>query len=129
MQFMVQQDMAKQLQSVQRDGVMQFLNSPRSSLVIMVKNKVGSDQFCVEYLGLNSVTRSDVFPLTHSNEFGPTWMSQVILSMRPGSMLLAGPDRATVMGENSIYCSKWSYEFWVLSFGLTNVSVIFQQFM
>ena len=38
-------------------------NSPWSPPVVMVKKKVGSLRFCIDYRRLNQVTKRDVYPL------------------------------------------------------------------
>ena len=63
MPFFFRQEVAKQLQDMRRDGVIQPSNSPWSSPVVMVKKKDGSHHFCVDYRGLNAVTKADAFPL------------------------------------------------------------------
>lgn len=44
-------------------GVIQPSDSPWASPVVLVKNKDGSIQFCVDYCRRNKVTRKDVYPL------------------------------------------------------------------
>ena len=48
------------------------LKSPWSNPVVMVKKKDGSHQFCVNYWGLNSMTKEE-FPLHALMTFRPTW--------------------------------------------------------
>ena len=60
---MVREEVARQLKSMQRDGVIQPSNSPWSSPVVMVRKKDGSHRYCVDYRVLNSVTKADTFPL------------------------------------------------------------------
>ena len=63
MMFTVREEVARQLRDMQRDGVIQSLNSPWSSPAVMVQKKGGSHRFCIHYRALNSVTKSDTFPL------------------------------------------------------------------
>ena len=63
MPFVVRQEVAKQLGTMQQNGVIQPSSSPWSSPVVMVRKKDGSHRFCVDYRGLNAVTRVDTFPL------------------------------------------------------------------
>ena len=48
---------------MQEAGVVQPSSSPWSSPVVMVRKKDGTHRFCVDYRGLNSVTKLDTFPL------------------------------------------------------------------
>ena len=60
MPFAARQEVAKQLDKMQRDGVIQPSQSPWASPVVL---KDGSHQFCVDYRGLNSLTKQDTFSL------------------------------------------------------------------
>ena len=44
-------------------GVVQPSNSPWASPIVLVRKKDGTLRFCVDYRGLNSVTKKDTFPL------------------------------------------------------------------
>ena len=48
---------------MQEGGVIQPSTSSWVSQVVLVRKCDGSLQFCVDYRALNSVTKSDVFPL------------------------------------------------------------------
>lgn len=63
MPFVVRQEVAKQLKQMQKAGVVQPSCSPWSSPVVMVRKRDGSNRFCVDYRGLNAVTKADTFPL------------------------------------------------------------------
>ena len=66
MPFAARQEVAKQLHKMQRDGVIQPSQSPWASSVVLVQKKDGSQRFCVDYRGLNSVTKLDTFPFPAS---------------------------------------------------------------
>ena len=63
MSFAVRQDVAKQLKNMHKNGVIQPSCLPWSSPVVMVRKKGRSHRLCVDYRGLNAVTRPDTFPL------------------------------------------------------------------
>ena len=63
MPFMVRQEVARQLEGMQRNRVIQPSSSPWSSPVVMVRKKDGTHRFCVDYRSLNSITKADTFPL------------------------------------------------------------------
>ena len=63
MPFMVRQEVARQLEGMQRNRVIQPSSSPWSSPVVMVRKKDGTHRFCVDYRSLNSISKADTFPL------------------------------------------------------------------
>ena len=63
MLFMVREEVARQLKNMQQDGVIRPSTSPWSSPVVIVRKRDGSHHFCVDYRGLNAVTKADTFPL------------------------------------------------------------------
>ena len=61
--FAVRTEIATQLKDMQRKGVIEPSSSAWASLVVLVRNKEGSNRFCVDYRKLNSVTEKDLFLL------------------------------------------------------------------
>lgn len=59
----VRTEVAKQLGEMQAVGVIQPSSSSWASPVVMVRKRDGFLQFCVDYRELNSVTKTDTFPL------------------------------------------------------------------
>lgn len=60
--FMARQEVDKQLDEMQKYGVIQTSHSPWASPVVLVRKSEGTHRFFVDYRGLNSVTRVDTFP-------------------------------------------------------------------
>lgn len=52
-----------QVEKMQEMGVVAPSRSPWSSPVVLVRKKVGAHRFCVDYRGLNELTKPDGFPL------------------------------------------------------------------
>lgn len=63
--FSVRKEVAKQLKKIQEMAVIQPSKSPWSTTVVLVHKKDGSHRFCIDYYKLNSVTKTDSFPLPH----------------------------------------------------------------
>ena len=61
--FAARQEVAKQLRDLQSQGVIQSSISPWASPVVLVRKKDESLQFCIDYRELNTVTKTDQFPL------------------------------------------------------------------
>ena len=66
--FALRQEVACQLEKMQSEGVIQPSHSPWASPVVLVKKRDGSHHFCVDYRGLNSVTKADSFPLPQTED-------------------------------------------------------------
>ncbi|XP_047490339.1 uncharacterized protein LOC125039978 [Penaeus chinensis] len=66
----------QQCDSMLQSGVIEASCSPWLSPVVLVKKKDGSLRFCVDYRGLNAVTKKDTYPLPRIDalidELGPT---------------------------------------------------------
>ena len=61
--FAARQEIAAQLSKMQEDRVIQPLNSPWASPVVLVRKWDGSLRFYIDYRAFNSVTKPNVFPL------------------------------------------------------------------
>ena len=61
--FAVRCEVARHLQQMQENGVIQPSSSPWASPIVLVRKKDGTMRFCVDYRKLNEVTKADKFPL------------------------------------------------------------------
>ena len=66
--FAVCQEVARQLQQMQEDRVIQQSNSPWVSPIVLVKKKDSGLRICVDYHALNSVTKADHFDEKVANQ-------------------------------------------------------------
>jgi len=66
--YAARQEIAKQLEKMQRSNVTKPSESPWASPVVLVKKQDGTLRFCVDYRALNAVTKSDLFPLPRIND-------------------------------------------------------------
>ena len=57
------EEINSQLEMMQTEGVIQPSESPWASPVVLVRKRDGNLCFCVNYRGLNAVTKADVHPL------------------------------------------------------------------
>ena len=61
--FAARQEIARQLEEMQKNNIIKPSKSPWASPVVLVKKRDGTLRFCVDYRTLNLVTKPDVFPL------------------------------------------------------------------
>eukprot|EP01127_Copromyxa_protea_P008696 TRINITY_DN199_c1_g1_i12.p1 TRINITY_DN199_c1_g1~~TRINITY_DN199_c1_g1_i12.p1 ORF type:complete len:782 (+),score=83.41 TRINITY_DN199_c1_g1_i12:1258-3603(+) len=57
------QEIARQVKEMLDDGIISPSKSPWSSPVVLAKKSDGTWRFCVDYRGLNRVTKKDAYPL------------------------------------------------------------------
>ena len=127
--FAVREEIARSLKEMQEAGVIKPSNNPWASPVVLVK-KDGTLCFCVDYRGLNAVTKLDKFPLPRID---------VLLDQLGRARCFSTLDLAA--GYWQIRVDKESkektafmtqgglFEFRVMPFGLTNAPAVFQRLM
>ena len=130
MPFTARQEVAKQLNKMQRDGVIQPSQSPWASPVVLVQKKDGSHRFCVDYRGLNSVTKPDTFPLPRIDDL----LDQLGESKYFSTLDLASGFWQIRVHPNSqektaFVTPQGLFEFRVMPFGLCNAPSVFQRLM
>ena len=63
MPYSVRREIARQLDEMQANNIIKPSNSPWASPVVLVRKRDGSHRLCVDYRKLNSVTKTDTYPL------------------------------------------------------------------
>ncbi len=128
--FAVRQEIARLLNDMQSNNVIQPSNSPWASPVVLVRKKDGTLRFCVDYRGLNSVTKSDQFPLPRIDDM----LDQLGKAQYFSTLDLAAGYWQIKVGEESrektaFVTQQGLFEFRVMPFGLTNAPAVFQRLM
>ena len=86
--FAAREEISRQLSLMQEQGVIRPSSSPWASPVVLVRKKDGSLRFCVDYRGINSVTKPDQFPLPRIDDlldqlghckYSPHWTSLLVI--------------------------------------------------
>eukprot|EP00727_Mastigamoeba_balamuthi_P002234 m51a1_g12007 hypothetical protein (480) ;mRNA; f:924-7245 len=126
----LQQYISEEVERMLKAGIIRESVSPWSAPVVIVPKKDGRLRFCVDYRALNTVTKSDVYPLLRIDE---------VLETMHGCSVFTTLD--ALSGYNQIGMDKEDrektafstrdghYEYNVLSFGLKNAPATFQRFM
>ena len=128
--FALRQEVSRQLREMQSQGVIQLSKSPWASPVVLVKKKDGTHRFCVDYRQLNSITKTDNFPLPRIDD---------LLDQLGESKYFSSIDLASGFWQIQMHSSSQEktafvtphglYEFRVMPFGLKNAPGVFQRLM
>ena len=130
MPFAVRQEVATQLKKMQKYGVIQPSKSPWASPVVLVRKWDSLHRFCMDYRGLNAVTKADTFPLPRINN---------LLDQLGNSRYFSTLDLASGFWQIRVHphsqektafiTPQGLFEFRVMPFSLTNAPAIFQRLM
>ena len=118
------------LESMLRAGVIRPSMSPWSSSPVLVRKKDGSIRWCIDFRGLNGVTRKDQFPIPHMDECidaldGNIWFSKVDAANAYWQVPL--DERSCE--KTAFRTKKGLFEFTRLAFGLVNAPASFSRAM
>lgn len=127
----IQECIDAELDKMLKQGVVEFSNSPWSFPVVMIRKKDNSYRFCVDYRGLNKITKRDAYPLP--------LISSVLDKLRSAKYLSALDVRSVYwqvpVEPNSRQYTAFSvprrglFQFSRMPFGLTNAPATFQRLM
>ena len=128
--FAVHKEIAQIVREMQADRVIQPSGSPWASPVVLVRKRDGTLHYCVDYRGLNSVTKLDKFPLPRvDNLLDQLGKSHYFTTLD----LVSGYWQIRIdndsMEKTGYITHQVLFEFQVMPFGLTNAPAVFQRLM
>ena len=113
-------------------GIIVPSSSPRAAPVVLVEKKDPSDgpHFCVDYTGLNKVTKKDAYPIPLIRDIFDQLQGATIFStldLKGGFHQL--PLHPDDQEKTAFICHKGLYHWTRLPMGLANASALFQRAM
>jgi hypothetical protein len=111
-------------------GFIRPSQSPAGSPIVFAKKKDGSLRLCIDYRGINRITRKNRYPLPRIDELLDRLSRAQIFSkidLKSGYNLVRVADGDE--WKTAFRTRYGSYEFLVMHFGLTNAPATFQHFM
>ena len=110
--------------------VIEPAQSPYASNLVLVRKKDGSLRCCVDYRGLNRITRKDAYPLPRTDTCldamsGARWFSTFDLRSSYHQVELEPRDS----DKTAFICREGSFRFLTMPFGLCNAGATFQRLM
>jgi len=112
------------------NGFIRSTSSPHGALVLFVKKKDGSLQLCVDFHGLNKITKKDRYPLPLISDLLDSpckacIYTKIDLQHAYHLVRIAKGDEWKTTFRTRYGAFEWS----VMPFGLTNTPAAFQRFM
>ncbi|KAL5496902.1 hypothetical protein EMCRGX_G013275 [Ephydatia muelleri] len=120
----------KELKEMLEDGVISRSNSEWAASVVLITKKNGEIRFCVDYRRLNSISRTDSYPMPRVDELldrlgSANYISTLDLSWGYWQVPMSAQSRA----KTAFVTSYGLFEFNVMPFGLQGAPSTFQRMM
>ena len=123
-------ELRDQIEQLLGQGFIRRSTSPWGAPVLFVKKRDGSLRLCVDYRELNKVTIRNKYPLPRIDDLfdqlrGTTFFSKIDLRSGYHQLRIREQDVS-----KTVFLTRYgSYEFRVMSFGLTNAPAVFMDLM
>ena len=121
-------ELQENVQLMKNLGVIEESQSPWASPVLLVPKKDGTRRFCTDFRSLNSVTKSDVFPLPRIDNIMDKLVNcQYFTSIDLKHAFWQIPMREEDKEKTSFICGNRLWQYRRMAFGLKNSPATFQR--
>ncbi len=121
---------SKQIAEMLANGVIKESRSPWSSRIVLIKKKDGKLRFCIDYRKLNSLTKSDVYPLPRIDDsLAALQKGQFFTTLDMFAGYWQIPMDESSKEKTAFISESGLYQFEVMPFGLKTAGATFQRFM
>ena len=126
--FALRNEVDRQIEEMEKRGVIRKSSSPWSSPILLVPKKDGTYRFCADFRALNNVTETDIFPLPSIRECldslgGSTMFSTLDLHSGYWQIKIDPKDRH----KTAFTTESGHWEFVVMPFGVKNAPAVFSR--
>ena len=125
-------ELDRQLEEMQRHGIIEESTSPWHSPVVMVKKPNNEWRFCMDYRKLNAVTEIMSFPIPHMSDVFDTLAeskAEIFSTLDLRSGFWQVPLGKSTKMKGAFITHSGEFEFNRLAFGMVNASMTFQSLM
>jgi hypothetical protein len=119
-----------EIKRMEENGIIRKSLNPWAPPVVIVAKKTGDKRICIDYRKLNSISKSNAYPLPRIDDLlekfrGENWFSTLDLASGYWQVEMNEKDK-----EKTAFISQFGlYEFNVMPFRLKNASATFQRLM
>uniref|UniRef100_A0A1X7T3B8 Reverse transcriptase domain-containing protein n=1 Tax=Amphimedon queenslandica TaxID=400682 RepID=A0A1X7T3B8_AMPQE len=123
-------DVMKELEEMERDGIIEKSSSEWASPLVIVKKKDGGIRLCVDYRQLNQVTKFDAYPMPRVEELLDTiGDAEFITTLDLAKGYWQVPVNEKDREKTAFTSPRGLYQFKTMPFGLSGAPATFQRMM